>query len=262
MASSQTRSLGPRGACGVPGCQHECMAFVSQNPDGSPRYLKSTRGWLTHKGSSPLKIGHTHAVGLGMGDVQHFIHIPWSGHLPLSVDFWTASESTTASLAPASMAPTADDAQPVMLPPSSAVVPRSPVVAFTNLARPSTASVQEQRRQSTQRNLHPNEPSTRSPAAGSGSTPTRGSTKRLLGPPRPNSETVATSSSSTLDDFTAAPTESFVTVTVGILPMVDLSFPFTPLACAAVPSKKDLIWGAADATADMPLAGITCAAHP
>ncbi|KAJ7501400.1 hypothetical protein B0H11DRAFT_1908266 [Mycena galericulata] len=111
-------------------------------------------------------------------------------------------------------------------PTSVAPVPHRPAVAFANLARPAPAGVpprrattiaivQQERRASIQRNLHPNEPSS------STTTPPSRKRQRMSGPPRSYAaDPVPTLPS--LDDFAspvvAAPTT--VKIMVGILPKV------------------------------------------
>ncbi|KAJ7780663.1 hypothetical protein DFH07DRAFT_765179 [Mycena maculata] len=125
---------------------------------------------------------------------------------------------------PSSMTPAP---APRHAPPSSSsvasdIVPHRPVTAFTGLTRPTTASVQnqhqsiaasvnEQRRASIQRNLHPNEPSSSTSTI---TTPSR----RRSGPPRPFSK--AAVALPALSDFASATVETSVTITVGILPKV------------------------------------------
>ncbi|KAK6988243.1 hypothetical protein R3P38DRAFT_3332081 [Favolaschia claudopus] len=92
---------------------------------------------------------------------------------------------------------------------SSIVVPHRPVTAFTGLARPSTASVQQARQASIQRNLHGSAAGSSSLATSSNS-PTSPKKKRKSGPPRSYTETSA--SIPALNDFAAvtAPTSAIV----------------------------------------------------
>ncbi|KAJ7035164.1 hypothetical protein C8F04DRAFT_1233822 [Mycena alexandri] len=216
---------GPRGACSETACPQACVGFVTENPDGSPNYLAlhvlpvTTLGWLTPLVPSPLKIGHLLVVELPMDAVHPsslstpstmFTAAPampsvlvlsgllggFNTHAHMCI---TSSTSTT-TFAPA------HQSLPVLQ-------PARPVTAFTGLPRPTTASVQEQRRVSIQRNLHGNRPS-----ASASSSTTSSPSRRKSGPPRPFSNPAPALAS--LDDFgtSAAPTEA--TLTVGILPKV------------------------------------------
>ncbi|KAK6981520.1 hypothetical protein R3P38DRAFT_3333752 [Favolaschia claudopus] len=92
--------------------------------------------------------------------------------------------------------------------PPSIGVPHRPVTAFTGLARPSTASVQQARQASIQRNLHGSAAGSSSLATSS--SPTSPKKKRKSGPPRSFTETSA--SIPALNDFAAvtAPTSAIV----------------------------------------------------
>ncbi|KAJ7736245.1 hypothetical protein DFH07DRAFT_986936 [Mycena maculata] len=139
--------------------------------------------------------------------------LPWAAHEVIS----DATSSLPQSAASAPLPP-----RPVG---AFNPAPHRPVVAFTGLGRPAgamtpprgsttAALVQQQRRSSIQRNLHPNEPT--SPVA-----TTNRRKARSSGPPRPYSEPVPTLS--LLDDFassSAAQAPSSVQITVGILPKV------------------------------------------
>ncbi|KAK6988566.1 hypothetical protein R3P38DRAFT_3443972, partial [Favolaschia claudopus] len=87
-------------------------------------------------------------------------------------------------------------------------VPHRPVTAFTGLARPSTASVQQARQASIQRNLHGSAAGSSSLATSS--SPTSPKKKRKSGPPRSFTETSA--SIPALNDFAAvtAPTSAIL----------------------------------------------------
>ncbi|KAK6964705.1 hypothetical protein R3P38DRAFT_2817283 [Favolaschia claudopus] len=124
------------------------------------------------------------------------------------LEFLTTTATTTSAVP--SGTPSHSLPQPV---PAAASSNTSSVVAFTGLARPSTASVQQARQASIQRNLHGSGPST------SALTPTSPSKKkRKSGPPR--SYTDIPASSAALNDFavTSAPTSA--TIWCGILPKV------------------------------------------
>ncbi|KAJ7024694.1 hypothetical protein C8F04DRAFT_1239564 [Mycena alexandri] len=181
---------------------------------------KCASTWITELlVPSPLKIGHLLVVELPMDAVHPsslstpsttFTAAPampsvlvlsgllsgFNTHAHMSI---TSSTSTT-TFAPA------HQSLPVLQ-------PARPITAFTGLPRPTTASVQEQRRASIQRNLHGNRPS-----ASASSSTTSSPSRRKSGPPRPFSNPAPALAS--LDDFgtPAAPTEA--TLTVGILPKV------------------------------------------
>ncbi|KAJ7017101.1 hypothetical protein C8F04DRAFT_1406216 [Mycena alexandri] len=159
----------------------------------------TTLGWLTPLVPSPLKIGHLLVVELPM-DAVH----PSSLSTP-STTFTAAPAMPSVSTSTTTFAP-AHQSLPVLQ-------PARPITAFTGLPRPTTASVQEQRRASIQRNLHGNRPS-----ASASSSTTSSPSRRKSGPPRPFSNPAPALAS--LDDFgtPAAPTEA--TLTVGILPKV------------------------------------------
>ncbi|KAK6971565.1 hypothetical protein R3P38DRAFT_3336704 [Favolaschia claudopus] len=93
--------------------------------------------------------------------------------------------------------------------PPSIGVPHRPVTAFTGLARPSTASVQQARQASIQRNLH---------GLATSSSPTSPKKKRKSGPPRSFTETSA--SIPALNDFAAVTAPTSAIVWCGILPKV------------------------------------------
>ncbi|KAJ7491633.1 hypothetical protein B0H11DRAFT_2399060 [Mycena galericulata] len=108
---------------------------------------------------------------------------------------------------------------------SAAPVPHRPAIAFANLPRPTPAVVppprattiaivQQERRASIQRNLHPNEPSS------STTTPPGRKRQRMSGPPRSYADPVPTLS--LLDDFASPAVAAPITVKimVGILPKV------------------------------------------
>ncbi|KAJ7872467.1 hypothetical protein B0H14DRAFT_2570205 [Mycena olivaceomarginata] len=139
--------LGPRGACAaLPNCPQACNGFVSENPDGSPKYSVPM--------SSQPKIDHSPEADLSMDVV-----------FPSS-----RSETPLASFAPPSAALSATSTMT-----SSPLVQHRPVVAFSNISRPSTisvqnhrqsaassssvaAGVQQSRRASIQRSFHPTQP--------------------------------------------------------------------------------------------------------
>ncbi|KAJ7700694.1 hypothetical protein B0H17DRAFT_1128559 [Mycena rosella] len=102
---------------------------------------------------------------------------------------------------------------PQPAPAISVLVPQRPVTAFTGLQRSAAASVAQQRRDSIQRNLHPND----STNSGGG---TGRKKKRMAGPPRDYSDPVPPLASSSLDDFAMSVAPSSATLTVGILPKV------------------------------------------
>ncbi|KAK6977754.1 hypothetical protein R3P38DRAFT_3334694 [Favolaschia claudopus] len=95
-------------------------------------------------------------------------------------------------------------------------VPHRPVTAFTGLARPSTASVQQARQASIQRNLHGSAAGSSSLATSS--SPTSPKKKRKSGPPRSFTETSA--SIPALNDFAAVTAPTSAIVWCGILPKV------------------------------------------
>ncbi|KAJ6595455.1 hypothetical protein B0H10DRAFT_2232760 [Mycena sp. CBHHK59/15] len=108
------------------------------------------------------------------------------------------------------------------------LIPHRPITAFAGLARPTTASVQnqrhsivasvqEQRRASIQRTLHPNE-SMSSSGLSATSTTTTSPSRRKSGNPRPYSRSAATLP--ILDDFALPSAVTSVKLTVAILPKV------------------------------------------
>ncbi|KAK6971933.1 hypothetical protein R3P38DRAFT_3494330 [Favolaschia claudopus] len=99
---------------------------------------------------------------------------------------------------------------------SSIGIPHRPVTAFTGLARPSTASVQQARQASIQRNLHGSAAGSSSLATSS--SPTSPKKKRKSGPPRSFTETSA--SIPALNDFAAVTAPTSAIVWCGILPKV------------------------------------------
>ncbi|KAJ7809488.1 hypothetical protein B0H14DRAFT_3759726 [Mycena olivaceomarginata] len=197
--------LGPRGACAaLPNCPQACNGFVSENPDGSPKYSVPM--------SSQPKIDHSPEADLSMDVV-----------FPSS-----RSETPLASFASPSAALSATSTTT-----SPPLVQHRPVVAFSNISRPSTisvqnprqsaassssvaAGVQQSRRASIQRSFHPTQP-------GSSTAPTALTSpkKRTSGPPRSFSTPVAPLGS--LADFSPVPVVTSVKLTVGILPKVKTS---------------------------------------
>ncbi|KAK7000140.1 hypothetical protein R3P38DRAFT_2538142, partial [Favolaschia claudopus] len=97
------------------------------------------------------------------------------------------------------------------------ITPHRPVTAFTGLARPSTASVQQARQASIQRNLHGSSAGSSSLTAAS-AIPTSPKKKRKSGPPRSYTDTPA--SVSALHDFAAVSAPTTATIWCGILPKV------------------------------------------
>ncbi|KAJ7483132.1 hypothetical protein B0H11DRAFT_2021178, partial [Mycena galericulata] len=199
-----SRHLGPRAACVARGCPHACAAFVAENTDGSPKYSDfespellcfiCEHTWLAHKPGPLDLVWNMRAICI--------CGFPWAVHCT----------SPHVSRTPTSAAP----------------VPHRPAVAFANLPRPAPAVVppprattiaivQQERRASIQRNLHPNEPSS------STTTPPGRKRQRMSGPPRSYADPVPTLP--LLDDFAspavAAPTT--VKIMVGILPKLDTS---------------------------------------
>ncbi|KAJ7892483.1 hypothetical protein B0H14DRAFT_3684925 [Mycena olivaceomarginata] len=194
--------LGPRGACAaLPNCPQACNGFVSENPDGSPKCSVPM--------SSQPKIDHSPEADLSMDVV-----------FPSS-----RSETPLASFAPPSAALSATSTMT-----SPPLVQHRPLVAFSNISRPSTisvqnhrqsaassssvaAGVQQSRRASIQRSFHPTQP-------GSSTAPTALTSpkKRTSGPPRSFSTPVAPLGS--LADFSPVPVVTSVKLTVGILPKV------------------------------------------
>ncbi|KAJ7026246.1 hypothetical protein C8F04DRAFT_1297867 [Mycena alexandri] len=97
--------------------------------------------------------------------------------------------------------------------PSMVLQPARPVTAFTGLPRPTTASVQEQRRASIQRNFHPTQP-----LASSSSSTNSSPSRRRSGPPRQFAKPAPALAS--LDDFGSRAAPTMATLTIGILPKV------------------------------------------
>ncbi|KAJ7467795.1 hypothetical protein B0H11DRAFT_2046409 [Mycena galericulata] len=228
-----SRHLGPRASCTARGCPHACAAFVAENTDGSPKYSDfespellcfiCEHTWLSHKPGPVISSQHQLFVRGGTldGPCAGFFSLdlvwtmraicicgfPWAVHCVAATE--TPLSAPHVSRTPTSVAP----------------VPHRPAVAFANLARPAPAVVppprattiaivQQERRASIQRNLHPNEPSS------STTTPPGRKRQRMSGPPRSYADPVPTLS--LLDDFAspavAAPTT--VKIMVGILPKV------------------------------------------
>ncbi|KAJ7737937.1 hypothetical protein B0H16DRAFT_1761913 [Mycena metata] len=136
---------------------------------------------------------------------------PWGAHakiLPSSGS--TLPTSTTAASTASSSTPVTPSVPAYQAP---ALPPARPITAFTGLPRPTTASVQEQRRASIQRSLHPTQP-TASSSSSTSSSPSR----RKAGPPRPFSNPAPNLSS--LEDFGTQPASTTATLTFGILPKV------------------------------------------
>ncbi|KAJ7764477.1 hypothetical protein B0H14DRAFT_3895417 [Mycena olivaceomarginata] len=152
--------------------------------------------------------------------------LTWSAHAALmAATPNTSSETPLASFAPPSAALSATSTMT-----SPPLVQHRPVVAFSNISRPSTisvqnhrqsaassssvaAGVQQSRRASIQRSFHPTQP-------GSSTAPTALTSpkKRTSGPPRSFSTPVAPLGS--LADFSPVPVVTSVKLMVGILPKV------------------------------------------
>ncbi|KAJ6455611.1 hypothetical protein C8R47DRAFT_1250722 [Mycena vitilis] len=239
--------FGPRGACAVGDCRPGCVGFVAENPDGSPNYSNFESAevvcficghmWMAHAQNPNLSAQNQRLSrgSAGSGTCAAFYSaetvwnmrmlcvcgLPWVSHLP-----FTERSSDSSDTSP----PAAPLPPPAPAPPSAPtpVAPHRPVTAFSGLARPTTASVQnsrqsivasvqDQRRASIQRTLHPNDAT---PAAGPSTTSTTTSPgRRRSGNPRPYTKSPATLP--TLDDF-ALPgaVASTVKLTVAILPKV------------------------------------------
>ncbi|KAJ7724047.1 hypothetical protein B0H14DRAFT_2641643 [Mycena olivaceomarginata] len=197
--------LRPRGACAaLPNCPQACNGFVSENPDGSPKYSVPM--------SSQPKIDHSPEADLSMDVVFLLLARKQASFAPPSAALSATSTTTSPPL-----------------------VQHRPVVAFSNISRPSTisvqnhrqsaassssvaAGVQQSRRASIQRSFHPTQP-------GSSTAPTALTSpkKRTSGPPRSFSTPVAPLRS--LADFSPVPVVTSVKLTVGILPKVSVTCP-------------------------------------
>ncbi|KAK6984302.1 hypothetical protein R3P38DRAFT_3316325 [Favolaschia claudopus] len=203
--------LPSRAACIVTDCIQTCLGFVAENPDGTPKYFVRCMFFhllalndLIQDFDNPETIcfscGHpylVHTIQFSDLTEQNKMFARGGTSDGRCASFWSPVPVAASSTA------------------SSVIVPHRPVVAFTGLARPSTASVQQARQASIQRNLH---------GLGSGSsalTPTSPpKKKRKSGPPRSYTDTPASTSSTALNDFavTSAPTSA--TIWCGILPKV------------------------------------------
>ncbi|KAJ6461825.1 hypothetical protein C8R47DRAFT_1202348 [Mycena vitilis] len=237
---------GPRGACTITNCPQACVGFVGENADGSPTNYTDfadsdvacficEHTWMAHAPpelSTQNRVfarggaGNGHCVAFWSSEPVWNMRLtcvcgrPWAVHQIIRT---ASSEPTTSTPQAATPAPA-----PAAAPTTAAapIAAHRPVTAFAGLARPTTASVQnlrhsivdsvqQQRRASIQRTLHPN---TLTSAAGpSTSSTTISPNRRKSGNPRPYSKAAATP---TLDDFAAAPVVSSVKLTVGILPKV------------------------------------------
>ncbi|KAJ7828069.1 hypothetical protein B0H14DRAFT_3144362, partial [Mycena olivaceomarginata] len=246
--------LGPRGACAaLPNCPQACNGFVSENPDGSPKYSDFTSAevlcficdhpLVTHTPGPDVVSTQNRSFARGRSIdgrcVSFFSQEPvwnmrmscvcgltWSAHAALmAATPNTSSETPLASFTPPSAALSATSTMT-----SPPLVQHRPVVAFSNISRPSTisvqnhrqsaassssvaAGVQQSRRASIQRSFHPTQP-------GSSTAPTALTSpkKRTSGPPRSFSTPVAPLGS--LADFSPVPVVTSVKLTVGILPKV------------------------------------------
>ncbi|KAK7021463.1 hypothetical protein R3P38DRAFT_3540916 [Favolaschia claudopus] len=125
--------------------------------------------------------------------------------------------------APASVPSVLPSTSSTVAPTNFGITPHRPVTAFTGLARPSTASVQQARQASIQRNLHGSSAGSSSLTAAS-AIPTSPKKKRKSGPPRSYTDTPA--SVSALHDFAAvsAPTTATICLTPRMLTIL-LIFP-------------------------------------
>ncbi|KAK7034229.1 hypothetical protein R3P38DRAFT_3496595 [Favolaschia claudopus] len=241
--------FGSRGACAFPNCPQACTGFVSENPDGSPKYSDFESAdvlcficdhpWTAHLSLvkiSPSNISFARG-GTENGLCSSFLspetswnmrmvclcRLPRGAHARLSI------EGTNTTPLPA----------PVSTTSTSAPAPHRPVTAFAGLARPAAisvqhtressaataqqtrpssssiaASVQADRRGSIQRTLHPERASGSTSTSSSNLSPR----KRKSGPPRPYSDSAAVP----LADFASSSVavSTTVSITVCILPKV------------------------------------------
>ncbi|KAJ7025218.1 hypothetical protein C8F04DRAFT_140746 [Mycena alexandri] len=241
--------LGPRGACGHPGCD-SCAAFVAANIDGTPKYsdfdnpsiscFVCDHAWAAHglDGETSAQNRLFARGGTLNGACNSFFStdgvwnmrsvcvcgLPWAAHAVLA----PVSEAYTSHTGALSGTSTASN--------SGATQRHAPTTAFAGLHRPPTTSVQrtrtststvreavqDQRRGSIQRNLHGNNTSRSSSTAMTSSVASSSSTlpspRRTSGAPRSYSQPVPPLSS--LSDFAEVPAITSAAVTVGILPKV------------------------------------------
>ncbi|KAK7017185.1 hypothetical protein R3P38DRAFT_3360643 [Favolaschia claudopus] len=234
--------LPSRGACIVADCVQTCFGFVAENPDGTPKYADFDNPeticficghpWITHvvQASSLTEQNQMFARG-GTSDgrcaaffststtwTMHLACIcglKWSAHAQLTQS--SSLPSTTSNTSAPAPVPSGLVSTSVSAGASSSIgVPHRPVTAFTGLARPSTASVQQARQASIQRNLHGSAAGSSSLATSS--SPTSPKKKRKSGPPRSFTETSA--SIPALNDFAAVTAPTSAIVWCGILPKV------------------------------------------
>ncbi|KAJ7765716.1 hypothetical protein B0H16DRAFT_1717631 [Mycena metata] len=241
--------LGPRGACGHPGCD-SCAAFVAANIDGTPKYsdfdnpniscFVCDHAWAAHglDGETSAQNRLFARGGTLNGACNSFFStdgvwnmrsvcvcgLPWAAHAVLA----PVSEAYTSHTGASSGTSTASN--------SGATQRHAPTTAFAGLHRPPTTSVQrtrtststvreavqDQRRGSIQRNLHGNNTGRSSSTAMTSSVASSSSTlpspRRTSGAPRSYSQPVPPLSS--LSDFADVPAITSAAVTVGILPKV------------------------------------------
>ncbi|KAJ7756657.1 hypothetical protein B0H16DRAFT_1885917 [Mycena metata] len=236
--------LGPRGACGHPGCD-SCATFVAANINGTPKYsdfdnpniscFVCDHAWAAHgldgetSAQSRLFAPLTHSWSFKTDGVWNMRSVcvcglSWAAHAVLA----PVSEAYTSHTGASSGTSTASN--------SGATQRHAPTTAFAGLPRPPTTSVQrtrtststvreavqDQRRGSIQRNLHGNNTGRSSFTAMTSyvvsSSSTLPSPRRTSGAPRSYSQPVPPLSS--LSDFAEVPAITSAAVTVGILPKV------------------------------------------
>ncbi|KAK6968945.1 hypothetical protein R3P38DRAFT_3299055 [Favolaschia claudopus] len=224
--------LPSRAACIVTDCIQTCLGFVAENPDGTQNIDFDNPETICFSCGHPYLV---HTIQFSDLTEQNKMFARGGTSDGRCASFWSASvtwtmrlicicgarclttTATTTTSAVSSGTPSHSLPQPVPAAASSTassvIVPHRPVVAFTGLARPSTASVQQARQASIQRNLH---------GLGAGSsalTPTSPPKKKRKSGPPP-SYTDIPASGAALNDFavTSAPTSA--TIWCGILPKV------------------------------------------
>ncbi|KAJ6604997.1 hypothetical protein B0H10DRAFT_2195564, partial [Mycena sp. CBHHK59/15] len=236
--------FGPRGACAVPDCPQACVGFVAENPDGSPNYSIQNfesaevvcficdHTWMAHAPCSEMSAQNRMFARGSAGNGQcagFFSSEPvWNMRLVCVCGLAWAAHRVIPTGSSESSLPIASTPRPAAPVSAAPLIPHRPITAFAGLARPTTASVQnqrhsivasvqEQRRASIQRTLHPNE-SMSSSGLSATSTTTTSPSRRKSGNPRPYSRSAATLP--ILDDFALPSAVTSVKLTVAILPKV------------------------------------------
>ncbi|KAK7016519.1 hypothetical protein R3P38DRAFT_3361270 [Favolaschia claudopus] len=167
--------FGPRGTCAFPNCPQACVGFVSENPDGSPKYSTSfeaadtlcflcghpytahtVEGGVIAPQNLPFARGGT-SDGLCSSffaaeetwnmRLDCICRLGWGSHAKLVSGASNASSASLASAAPTPVTPRTalTTATRPTAPVSAGSGPHRPVTAFAGLHRPSTASVQHTR---------------------------------------------------------------------------------------------------------------------